>query len=64
MKNAYSVDLTFKKRKFRVFIKPYGEGFDLEIRTKKTLSGDDFQALKHYLIEEGYIDEAKSWSKF
>jgi hypothetical protein len=64
MKDTYSTTLTFKKRQFQVFIKPYGEGFDLEIRTKKPLSGEDFQALKHYLIEEGYVDAAKDWNKF
>jgi hypothetical protein len=64
MKNVYSVNLFFKKRQFQVFIKPYGDGFDLKIRTKKPLSGEDFQALKHYLIEEGYVDAAKDWGKF
>jgi hypothetical protein len=64
MKNAYYTKLEFKKRKFEVFIKPYGQGFDLEIRTKKPLSRDDFQSLKKYLIDEGYVDTAKEYNKF
>jgi hypothetical protein len=64
MKDAYNTTLMFKNRIFHIYIKPYGEGFDLEIKTKKSLSGNDFQALKHYLIEEGYIDAAKDWNKF
>ena len=37
--------------------------YDLEIRSKKKISGHDFQALRNYLQEEGYIEAAREWNK-
>jgi hypothetical protein len=38
-----------------------GEGFDIEIGCKSRICGDDFQALKRYLDEEGYFEAAREW---
>jgi len=60
----YTTKLTFKGIELKVGIQPVGsDGFDLEIRSKKSLSGDYFQALRNYLVEEGYVDAAKDWHK-
>lgn len=37
--------------------------FDLQIELKGRLCGDDFILLRKYLIEEGYIDEAREYNK-
>ena len=36
-----------------------GYHYNLEIRTKEKLSGDEFQKLRNYLEQEGYVDEAE-----
>lgn len=60
--NWYKTELTFKKAKFILKIKPHeDDGFDIDIKTNKPLSGNDFQALKKYLIDEGYVDLAKEF---
>lgn len=61
--NVYTVNIQFKNQKYEIAIIPYKERehFDLHIKTNKVLSGDDFQALKNYLIEEGYVAEAYEW---
>lgn len=37
--------------------------FDLQIELKGRLCGDDFILLRKYLIEEGYIEEAREYNK-
>lgn len=60
----YSIKIKFNDRHFDVTIKPKPEdGYDLEIGTRGRLSGDQFQALKKYLEEEGYIDQARAFSR-
>lgn len=36
-----------------------GYHYNLEIRTKEKMSGDEFQKLRNYLEQEGYVDEAE-----
>jgi hypothetical protein len=61
----YRCDIVFNKKRFTVFIKINSIGstndeyhYDLELRTKEKISGNEFQKLKHYLEQEGYIDAA------
>lgn len=60
----HRADIIIDDRKITVFIKvnnPFDEKgyhYDLEIRTQEKLTGTDFQKIKMYLEEEGYIDEA------
>ncbi len=58
----YNTKLTFKGRYFDVGIRPVGsDGYDIEVRVKGKLSGDDFQALRQYLDSEGYLEAAKNY---
>jgi hypothetical protein len=57
----YTTKITLNKKKFTVGIILNGQGYDLEIETKSPLSGNEFQVLKRYLEDEGYIDAARSW---
>ncbi len=60
----YSIKIKFKDRHFDVTIKTKEDGgYDLEIGTRGRLSGNEFQALKKYLEDEGYIDQAKAFHK-
>lgn len=61
--DIYTVNLTFKNQRYEIGIIPHRkrENFDLHIKTNKALSGEDFQALKSYLIEEGYVSQAYEW---
>jgi hypothetical protein len=60
--NTYNTKLTFKGRYFDVGIRPVdSDGYDIEVRVKGTLSGDDFQALRKYLDEEGYLEAARDY---
>lgn len=61
----YRTKLTFNKKEFTVFVKinqidseDEEYHYDLELRTKDKISGDEFQKLRMYLEEEGYIDQA------
>ena len=36
-----------------------GYHYNLEIRTQEKMSGDEFQKLRNYLEQEGYVDEAE-----
>lgn len=63
--HPYKTSLTFNKKHFTVFIKinqlevfDDDYHYDIEIRTKDRITGDEFQKLKKYLENEGYIDEA------
>lgn len=60
----YSIKIKFKDRYFDVTIKSKRDGgYDLEIGTRGRLSGNEFQALKKYLEDEGYIDQAKEFRR-
>lgn len=63
-KNTYYTQLTFKGRHFEIGICPVNDGgFDIEVRVKGSLSGDDFQALRKYLDDEGYLEVASEFSR-
>ena len=57
--------INFNNKVFRVLVtinKPKDENgyhYNLEIRTQEKLSGDEFQKLRNYLEQEGYVDEAE-----
>lgn len=64
-KTTYKTSLTFNNKFFTVFvtINDHEEDdgdyhYNLELRTKEKISGDEFQKLKKYLEDEGYIDAA------
>jgi hypothetical protein len=60
--DTYYTKLTFKGRRFDIGIKPVDyDGYDIEVRVKGPLSGDDFQALRKYLDNEGYLDMASEF---
>jgi hypothetical protein len=60
--NTYYTKLTFKGRSFDIGIKPVDyDGYDIEVRVKGQLSGDDFQALRRYLDNEGYLEMARKF---
>jgi hypothetical protein len=60
--NTYYTKLNFKGRYFNVGIRPVGsDGYDIEVRVKGALSGDDFQALRQYLDSEGYLESARNY---
>lgn len=61
----YKTELSFQGRQCTVLIKinqpkdeEGGYHYDLELRTKEKISGNEFQKLKKYLETEGYIDAA------
>ncbi len=65
----YKADIIINDKKTTVFIKinnlfdENGYHYDLEIRTPEKLTGSEFQKIKMYLEDEGYIDEAiKEWN--
>lgn len=58
----YYTKLKFKGKYMEVGIKPLNtDGYDIELRSKSRISGDEFQALRHYLEEEGYLDAARNY---
>lgn len=60
----YDTQIKFKNRNFKLNILPKdNDGFDLEMEFKGSLSGEDFQDLRKYLIDEGYVDAARNWVK-
>jgi hypothetical protein len=61
----YKLAIDFNRKKFVIFVQINKIGdtkeeyhYNLELRTKHKLSGNEFQKLKKYLEDEGYIDEA------
>ena len=57
--NDYRVSLSFKKVKCKIQIIPDEyDCYQLLIKANKPLSIEDRSALRSYLQEEGYIDEA------
>jgi hypothetical protein len=60
----YAINIKFKNRKFKLNILPKeNDSFDLEMEFKGSLSGADFQELRKYLVDEGYVDAARGWIK-
>jgi hypothetical protein len=60
--NTYYTKLNFKGRYFDIGIRPVNsDGYDIEVRVKGPLSGDDFQALRQYLDSEGYLEAARDY---
>ena len=58
--DTYYTKLTFKGRHFDIGIRPVDyDGYDIEVRVKGPLSGDDFKALRKYLDDEGYFESAR-----
>lgn len=56
----YRVDLKFKGVDYKLgIVMTSWDGYNIEIRTKEPLSGDNFQGLRKYLEDEGYIDLAR-----
>ena len=66
MTKPYWKKIKFNNKEFRVLIsinKPKdqsGYHYDMEIRTQEKISGDEFQKLRNYLEQEGYVDEAEA----
>jgi hypothetical protein len=58
---VYTTTITFNKKTYKIGIRTNGQGYDLEIKTKSRLSGNEYQKLKKYLEDEGYVDAARSW---
>lgn len=61
----FKINISFNKKSFTIFIKinntDVSDGayhYDMEIRTKEKISGDEYQKLKKYIEDEGYIDSA------
>jgi hypothetical protein len=66
----YLTSLTFAGKKIEVLIQVNrpkdheGYHYDVELRTESSITGDEFQKLKKYLEDEGYIDAAvENYSK-
>jgi len=60
----YAIQIKFKNRHYKLNILPKNnDGFDLEMEFKGSLSGKDFQDLRKYLIDEGYVDAARNHIK-
>lgn len=55
----YPARIYFQNRFFDVGILPKEVGFDLELSFNGSLTGEDYQKLRKYLIDEGYVDAAK-----
>lgn len=59
---TYYTKLKFKGKQMEVGIRPVGsDGYDIELRSKERISGDEFQALRKYLEQEGYLEAAKDY---
>jgi hypothetical protein len=55
----YYTRIRFKDKYYEICLIPRGEGFDIEIACRSRISGDEFQALKKYLDDEGYFEAAR-----
>ena len=51
--NGKSISVLFKINKPK---DEHGYHYDMEIRTDEKMSGNEFQKLRKYLEDEGYID--------
>lgn len=67
---VYNKKIAFNGKQIRVMIsinKPKDEEgyhYNIELRTTERISGDEFQKLRKYLEDEGYVDEAESSQNF
>ncbi len=61
MNKDFYTRLRFKNKHYEIRLIPCGEGFDIELKCTSRISGDEFQALRLYLEEEGYFEAAKEW---
>ncbi len=61
MNKDYYTRIRFKDKHYEIRLMPRGEGFDIELASKSRISGEEFQALKKYLDDEGYFDAAREW---
>ena len=69
--NSYQIHIAFNKKRFtiKIDINKLDESdekryhYNLEIMTRERLSGDEFQKLRKYLEDEGYIDAAIEYYK-
>ena len=67
---VYNKKITFNGKQIRVMIsvnKPKDEEgyhYNIELRTTERISGDEFQKLRKYLEDEGYVDDAESSQNF
>jgi hypothetical protein len=65
----YETDLTYNRKKYKIKIKTiFGiedceEHYDLEVSTNRKMSGNEFLALRKYLEEEGYIEQARVYNE-
>lgn len=58
----YYTKLKFKGKNLEIGIRPVGsDGYDIELRSKERISGDEFQTLRKYLEEEGYLEAARDF---
>jgi hypothetical protein len=63
------LEIIFNKKKFKILItvnKPKDEEgyhYNLEMLASEKISGNEFQKLRRYLEDEGYIDEATNTSE-
>lgn len=62
MSKPYRINLSIDKKGYDITITPHkDEGFDLDIKTPHPMSGDEFQALRKYMEDEGYFEEASQY---
>lgn len=61
MNRDYYTRIRFKNKQYEIRLIPHGEGFDIEIASKSRISGEEYQALKKYLDDEGYFEAATEW---
>jgi len=65
----YETELTYNSKKYRIRVKTIfnvedddRDHYDLEVSSNKRMSGNEFLALRKYLEEEGYIQEARAYN--
>lgn len=64
MNKRYCRLLTFNQKSFAIYITinsqtdQEGYHYDLELRTPERITGNEFCALRRYIENEGYIDDA------
>ena len=65
----YETELTYNSKKYRIRVKTIfnveddeRDHYDLEVSANKRMSGNEFLALRKYLEEEGYIEEARTYN--
>ena len=66
----YETELTYNSKKYKIRVKTIfnvedddRDHYDLEVSSNKRMSGNEFLALRKYLEEEGYIEEARVYNQ-